>query len=91
MGEVVRLPRKRNETVKGVARQIVTEATRQVVEPSAVIVIAINAATGDYALRMTNDRDSIKPCDVYGRAIAMLTKAQMRLLEVDCWETIPGE
>ena len=91
MSEVVRLKRPRNETVRGVARQLVTEATRQVKDPSAVVVIAMNASTGEYAVRMTNDRDTISPIDVYGRAIALMNQSQMQYLVVDSFETIPGQ
>ena len=79
MGEVVRLKRPRRMTIRGAARQALSEAMVQK-KPVAVVVVALNA-DGTFSVRAVNDTAAIKDFDMYARAGAILDKAKAELLE----------
>lgn len=82
MGEVVKFRRPRRQTVRGIAREQMTEAVRSVGEPDAIVVIALGA-NGSFAIRAASKIDGIKDFDMFSRARAICEKRARDLLEMD--------
>lgn len=80
MGEVVRLRRPRNKTIKGHARACLTEALRSSGKPVAVVVVVLGS-DGKFALRTASDQQAIQDFDMYSRAGALCDKERLRLVD----------
>jgi hypothetical protein len=66
MGYVIKLSRPRNKTIKGHARECLTEAIKQTGEPRAVIVVSLGI-DGSFAVRSAHSSE-MHLFDVYARA-----------------------
>lgn len=85
MGEVVPLtrPKKpRNKFIRSCARECLTEAFASVKDPIGVILVAVGR-NNSYAIRSTNEEDTMKLVDLYGRALAVLTNEQRLFIDSD--------
>lgn len=80
MGEVITLRRPKRSTIRGAAREALTQAMRSCPEPIAAIIVVLGA-DGQYSLRSTNDLDAISDFDMYSRGTAVLQQSATRLLE----------
>lgn len=82
MGEVVKLKRPRKGTIRGAAREMLTNAMNTVERPAAIIMVALSA-DGRFAVRMCNHSNDIRDFDAYSRASASIDMQARRLIEGD--------
>jgi hypothetical protein len=80
MDNVLRFRRPRRVTIRGHAREMLTEALRSVRGPAAVVVVVLGE-NGDFAVKTANDANAIKDFDMYSRAGAICDSQRMRLIE----------
>jgi hypothetical protein len=79
VGEVVKFRKPRNGTIRGAAREMLTEAMHGVGKPAGFVIVAV-AADGSFAIRSAHD-DRIKLFDLYSRAGALCDRARMDLID----------
>lgn len=79
MDNVVKLKRHRNETIRGAAHKITTDAMRSVDDPTAIVVVALGM-DGTFAARTASER-RIHDFDKYSRAICALERMRDELME----------
>jgi hypothetical protein len=79
MGEVVRLPRKKRQTIRGAARACMSEALDSAAKPVSVVVVVLGE-NGTFAMRSANIEGRIADFDMYSRAAALMDQARMRLV-----------
>lgn len=79
MGEVVRFRRRRQfRTVRGFARQALTEAMHG--DLSAVVIVALKK-DGTFSVRSVNDQAEIQDFDMYARAAAVIEREKRDLID----------
>lgn len=76
---VIKFRRPKNETIRGVGRQIYSDALKSVPNPRAIAIVVLGS-DGTYACRMTA-KDEVSDFDVYSRAGAIMDRQKMSLLE----------
>lgn len=79
MGDVIPLNRPRKETIKGAARQLMTDAFAAVNKPVAIVIVVLGA-DGTYAMRSARAEET-RCFDVYSRAGAIMDRQRMELLD----------
>lgn len=79
MSNVIKLRRPRNQTIRGVAREILTDAMGSVDKPQAVAIVVLGE-NGTFSLRAAN-LPSVSDFDMYSRAGAVIDRQKMGLLE----------
>ena len=81
MNNVIRLPRKpRQQSLRGIAREAVTEAIRSVPEPSAAVIVVI-AKDGSFALRTVSD-GHWPAFDINSRAVSVIERDSRELIDI---------
>lgn len=80
MGEVVKLKRQRNQTIKGAARETYSEAVNAVGKIKAVAIIAMGE-DGTFASRIVFDQTTMQEFDVYARAGALMEDYKLKCIE----------
>lgn len=79
MSNVVKLKRPRKQTIRGSARECLTDAVRSVKKPQAVAIVVLGE-DGTFALRSAN-LPSVRDFDMYSRAGAIIDRQRMALLD----------
>lgn len=80
MGEVVKLPRKRNQSLKGIGRELITEAFSELPEACAVVTVVLSR-NGSFALKVASD-GHYQPFDINSRVIHVLNTDNRDLIEI---------
>lgn len=66
MGNIIKLTRAKNKTIRGHARECLTEAVKHTGEPRAVIIVSLGR-DGSFAVRSAHSEE-MQLFDVYARA-----------------------
>ena len=82
MNNVIRLPRKpKQQSLKGIGRELVTESFRELDEPCAVVLVVLSR-NGSFAFKVASD-NHFQPFDVNSRVIQVLQEDNRGLFEFD--------
>lgn len=78
MGTVYKFKRPRNKTIKGHARECLTDAVKATGEPRAVVIVSLGC-DGSFAVRTAFNED-MQQFDVYARAEALVAREKSQCI-----------
>jgi hypothetical protein len=78
MGDVIRLPLKRKETIRGAIRAALSRGLNSVDKPEAAVIVVLNG-DGMFSINCVN-HGALEDFDVFSRAEAVLHRKRMNFI-----------